>query len=106
MKSKNEQILRIGIGVLVACLFVYGGDAFGQLRNAADRINQEVSGVTTTAKSICGGIALIAGVIGLVMAAGKSNVEGEQASKQYIKWLVGAALFAVCYACLELFFDS
>ncbi|MEC3881828.1 hypothetical protein [Parapedobacter sp. 10938] len=105
MKSKNDQIVKIAVGVFAACFLMYG-DAFAQLSDAADRIEQEVSSVTSTAKSICGGIALVAGVIGLVMAAGKSNVEGEQASKQYIKWLVGAGFFAVCFACLELFFDS
>lgn len=49
-------------------------------------------------------VAIICASIGLVGALGKTNVEGEQASKNFIKWFIGAALFGIGWGLMATIF--
>nr|WP_315419550.1 hypothetical protein [uncultured Pedobacter sp.] len=49
-------------------------------------------------------LAFLAAAVGLITALNKANVEGENASKHYIKWFVAAGIFALAWAAMKTIF--
>jgi len=79
---------------------------FGQsgITNAASQFSSTATTVKASVKTGCLAIAVICGAIGLVGALSKSTVEGEQASKTFIKWFVAAGFFALAWGVMETLF--
>lgn len=92
-------------------IFIMGLPMISNAQNGGiESAAQKFSSVATTVKgSVQTGllaIAFICGAIGLVTALSKTNVEGEQASKNFIKWFVAAGFFGLCWGMMSLIFSA
>jgi len=80
--------------------------ALGQgIENAASKFSSTATVVKNNVQTGLLAIAFICAGIGLVGALSKTNVEGEQASKNFIKWFVAAGFFGICWTLMATLFS-
>jgi len=75
------------------------------IESAASKFSSTATVVKNNVQTGLLAIAFICAGIGLVGALSKTNVEGEQASKNFIKWFVAAGFFGICWTLLATIFS-
>jgi len=79
---------------------------FGQgIESAASKFSATATAVKNNVQTGLLAIAFICAGIGLVSALSKTNVEGEQASKNFVKWFVAAGFFGICWTLMATIFS-
>lgn len=95
--------LKWGVIALVMALPLFS--SANGIEQAAQRFSTTASTVKSNVQIGLLAIAFICAAIGLVGALSKTNVEGEQASKNFIKWFVAAGLFGLSWTLMATIFS-
>lgn len=99
-KTKSKQV------IMTVCVVLYAVSVNAQtgIEKAAQDFTTSTNNVKNYLEKGFMGLAFLAAAVGLITALNKANVEGENASKHYIKWFVAAGIFALAWAAMKTIF--
>lgn len=104
MNKENFNVIRVAICIAAISMCMTDTVSAQRISTAAQSFQTEAVGVKEAVKTGLMAIAFICAAIGAVGALSKSNVDGEQASKSFVKWFVAAGLFGIAWAAMATIF--